>query len=67
MNKFIKTTNLLNYPSFSRGTARVFDLFGNLDSYNYSDNPDFEAIQNDWLNVGNDINFGVNNFQSDRK
>lgn len=53
MNK--QSTDILRYPSFFKGVARVFDLFGTLDEYKYSDDPDSELTQKDWEMVGADL------------
>lgn len=53
MNK--QSTDILRYPSFSKGVARVLDFFGTLDEYKYSDEPDSELIQKDWEMIGNDL------------
>ena len=50
-----QSTNILNYPSFFKGVARVADLFGGLDKYRYSENPDSELLQKDWEIVGSDL------------
>lgn len=45
-------------PSFWEGMARIIDLGGTLNEYNYSDHPrqaDFRAIQSDWEEVGTDF------------
>lgn len=52
-------TNIL-FPQngFIKGMARVFDLFGKLDSYNTSEDTkqaDTKAIYSDWVTTGNDF------------
>lgn len=52
-------TNIL-FPKigFVKGMARVFDLFGTLNSYNTSESAehaDAKAIYSDWVSIGNDL------------
>lgn len=45
-------------PSFTRGLARAFDLFGSLDCYNWSrsgEEADGRAMASDWSAVGSDL------------
>jgi len=45
-------------PTFLSGMARILDLGGTLNEYNYSSNPnkaDFYAIHSDWKVVGSEI------------
>jgi hypothetical protein len=45
-------------PTFWSGMARVLDLSGSLNEYNYTSTPkvaDFCAISSDWKAVGSDI------------
>jgi len=45
-------------PSFWEGVARVMDIGGTLNEYNYSNEPrqaDSRAIQSDWEAVGIDL------------
>lgn len=51
----MKATNLFRPPSFLKGMARTLDLFGNLDEYKYSSDPDSELIKRDWENTGEDL------------
>jgi hypothetical protein len=56
MSKF--STMLFARPSFIEGMARVLDMGGTLDSYNYSETDeqaDFLALFADWHSVGKDI------------
>lgn len=53
MNRF-ETDYLCASSSFLAGVGSVVCLAGNLD-YNTSDNPDRDAIAQDWLMVGQDI------------
>ena len=47
------TTDLVRRPSFLKGVARVVDLFGKIDEYKYSNDPDSELLERDWTNTGN--------------
>lgn len=38
-----------------KGMSRVVDLEGKLDAYKYKDNPDTEALERDWIIVGETI------------
>ncbi|HLD26368.1 MAG TPA: hypothetical protein VJB63_00200 [Patescibacteria group bacterium] len=60
-------SNLSHVPSFWKGTARVLDLFGNLDVYNYSNNEeeaDFNALKRDWEIVGQDLFSAIKQYES---
>jgi hypothetical protein len=53
-------------PSFWSGMARVVDLGGTLNEYNYSISPrraDYYAIRSDWNVVGDDISEAVNKLE----
>jgi hypothetical protein len=55
-------------PTLLSGMARVFDLSGSLNEYNYCDTPekaDFYAIHSDWRSVGTDILIAVENFKDE--
>jgi hypothetical protein len=49
------TMFLFARPSALEGFARIADIFGTLNEYNRSSNPDAIAIRNDWRAVGHDI------------
>ena len=49
------TPSWANSPSSMRGAARLADLFGQLDEYNHSSTPDYDAIRQDWEEVGKQI------------
>ncbi len=51
----MKATNIVKSPSFLKGIARTLDLFGSLDQYKYSDDPDAELIRRDWNSIGDDL------------
>ncbi len=53
-----KGFSLYAKPSFLEGVARLVDIAGTLDEYNYSDSDDeadSRALQSDWEAVGNDL------------
>lgn len=55
---FINSSDLFASPSFMKGAARIADLFGYLDDYNYKPTGkkvDTEALKRDWNIVGLDI------------
>lgn len=57
MNNIV-ATDLLRQPSFLKGSARIVDLFGNVNTYNYSKtekDADAKSLAKDWSAVGNDI------------
>lgn len=51
----MKATNLFRTPSFIKGMARTIDVFGQLDEYKYTEDPDCELIARDWEIVGKDL------------
>lgn len=55
---FIDSSALFTTPALLKGAARVVDLFGYLDDYNYKKTEaeaDTEALRRDWTIVGLDI------------
>lgn len=57
-NLFINSSSLYTDPSFFKGMARVVDLFGSLDEYNYKTTEaeaDNEALKRDWFIIGKDL------------
>lgn len=55
---FISSSALYTDPSALKGTARLVDLFGNFDNYNYKNTEteaDAESLKRDWTIVGLDI------------
>ena len=55
---YISSSSLYTYPSFAKGIARIGDLFGTLDGYNYKEteaDADVEALTRNWRIVGRDI------------
>jgi hypothetical protein len=70
MNKKIRTDFLFAQPSFFAGTARVLDLWGQLDEYNVSESgaeADSNAIAADWCVVGQDLFDAMGQFESERR
>lgn len=59
MGNTIKTNSLLSNPGFWKGASRVADMYGKLDEYNYQNDSDYDAIKNDWVNVGQNILISV--------
>ena len=63
--KYPNRMHLFIQPSFSRGVARILDLFGTLNKYNTSDSAeqaDSDALYSDWLAVGDDIQSGIEEY-----
>lgn len=61
------TTYLFARPTFVSGMARVLDMFGVLNMYNFSSTPtqaDYRAIKSDWLAVGVDIHDAIVTFEA---
>lgn len=58
----INSSDLYTEPSFFKGVARVLDLFGQLDEYNYKDDPDTEALKRDWTMIGKDLFISIKNY-----
>ncbi len=59
----VKKTAIFRQPSFVRGMSRVFDLFGHLDAHQrYFDIPDTQLTQDDWEQVGKDLELTINNY-----
>jgi len=58
---------LFSRASFLSGAARTFDLWGHLDTYNYSRTPeeaDSLALYSDWRTVGEHIFSAAENFDA---
>jgi hypothetical protein len=54
----MRTDYLFAMPSFLTGVARLFDLYGQFDTYNDSssdDSADARALYSDWRMVGQDL------------
>jgi hypothetical protein len=54
-----RTDFLCASSSFLAGVGSVLDVDGGREEYNCSDDPDTEAIANDWRMVGDDIREGL--------
>lgn len=64
---FIKSSCLFRVPSFFKGVARIFDLFGQLDDYKYSKSDieaDTNALKRDWQVIGADIFNSIKKYES---
>lgn len=67
IDRFIQSSNLYNSPSFFKGFARIFDLFGQFDKYythTTEEEADKNAISRDWKIVGNDILNALKTYES---
>ena len=59
------TNYLFADPNFILGVAKVIDLSGSLNEYNYAITPEMGdnfATMSDWLSVGGDIISAVENY-----
>ncbi len=56
MKKRFNTGYLFSTPSFLSGVGTVINLAGDFYEFNYSENADRDAIQNDFNMIGQDIN-----------
>lgn len=57
-------------PSFWEGLARLLDVGGTLNEYNYSDSDeeaDVRAILSDWEAVGKDIRAAIKKFEMEHQ
>jgi len=69
ISKKTGTFYLFSEPSFIEGFARIIDMGGNLDTYQYSktdEESDCLAIKNDWIQVGEDLESAIHNYESRR-
>ena len=60
------TTRLYAMPSWISGAARVLDIGGTLNEYNFSENPaeaDYLAIASDWAAVGLDLQAAIDSYK----
>lgn len=65
MGNYTNSSPLVLQPSFLKGVARVVDLFGQLDEYNYSssnDEADSKALKRDWFITGEDISSSMKQY-----
>ncbi len=63
MGKYSYTDILYAQPSFLSGMSRVLDIGGTFDSYNIKQTPqqaDLAALKSDWVTIGNDIKYTIN-------
>lgn len=59
---------LLTTPGYSSGVARLIDLFGELDDYNYAPNSemaDVIAMRVDWQTVGEDLRLAIHQYRTE--
>jgi hypothetical protein len=64
-DQMIFSSTLFNNPSFMKGAALIVDLFGQLDTYQYSKSgkdADCDSLGNDWIIVGKDISNSVETY-----
>ncbi len=64
---FKKSTDLLKYPSFLRGVARLFDFQLKLNKYHYSKSgreADVRALKSDWKMIGSDLTHAIKSYES---
>ena len=65
-----KGFSLFAKPSFWEGMARIVDIVGSLNEYNYSNSTeeaDYRAISSDWEWVGWDIRSAMKKFADERQ
>jgi len=68
MNESFDRFILYAKPSFWEGFARLIDVSGSLNEYNYSESAeqaDFRALLSDWENVGLDILSAMKQFEKE--
>ena len=61
--------HLFARPSFVEGMARIMDLSGSLQTYNYSETgeqADAKATYNDWKAVGKDIESAIREHEQEK-
>lgn len=64
------SSNLFINPGFWIGSARILDLYGKLDKYNYSNTPneaDYNALKKDWEIIGKDLRNAIDKYESTSK
>ena len=62
------TTRLFAMPSWISGAARILDLGGTFNEYNFSESPeeaDFLALASDWAAVDIDLKTAIERFKVD--
>ena len=66
MNPINYTELLYAEPSIWEGFARILDIAGDFDDYNYSESDleaDMIALASDWYAVGADLHRAINRFK----
>jgi hypothetical protein len=67
MSSKVKSDFLIAQPGFVSGAARLWDWYGQYDSYNQSRDgreADIKALFSDWYIVGQDINDAMMEFEA---
>jgi hypothetical protein len=64
MNPKVSSDLLFARPSFISGMARILDLGGFFNSYNFSEQADSQALFADWCVVGQDIENAIAAFET---
>ncbi|MEI6533556.1 MAG: hypothetical protein WCO06_07020 [Candidatus Roizmanbacteria bacterium] len=67
---FIQSSQIYRQPSFLKGIARIFDLFGVLDrSQTQCEEQmvDYTASKRDWNIIGNDISRALNRYGANKR
>ena len=67
---FIQSSQIYRQPSFFKGIARMFDLFGMMDRHNTQSSDqtsDLKATKRDWKIIGNDIKLAINQYGTHKK
>lgn len=58
---------LFAVPTFLTGAATCFDLFGNMNTFNYSDSPqkaDARELSSDWTMTGQDLKEAMDGYET---
>lgn len=66
MLQILHSSAFYTNPSALKGSARLADLFGDLDTYNYDksqEKEDSKALQRDWTIVGTDIKQAIKSYE----
>ena len=67
-NQIKNITDLFNSsPSFLKGVSRLANLGHSSDDYNYSEDPDKDAIAKDWQNVGRDMQTAIQGYAKENQ
>ena len=63
-SKFL-SNSLSIFPSFLKGSARLADPMGNLDAITaLTPETDRKALNQDWLAIGQDLNFAIKSYEA---